>query len=214
MAQSAPPLKRTYEEYLALEDASEEKHEFVDGEIRAMSEWTIEHGRLAANLVRELGNALAGKRCAVFSSDVRIRNTFARRTTYPDLSVVCGKREVAPDDRHALTNPVVIVEVLSDSTEGYDRGDKWVDYRRLPSLREYVLVSQKDRRIDVFRRKEDGHWDFFDVGPGGILELTSVGASVSVDAIYADPLAVEGTGPEEGPSPEAAIQEAAGEPPA
>jgi Uma2 family endonuclease len=191
MAQSAPPPKKTYEEYLALEAASEEKHEFLDGEIRATAGGTIEHGRLAINLGAELRTALAGKRCVVLSADVRIRNTFTRRTTYPDLSVVCGRREVAPDDRHAPTNPIVLAEVLSDATEGYDRGDKWVDYRRLPSLREYVLVSQKERRIDVFRRKDDGHWDFFDVGPGDTLELTSIGASIAVDAVYADPLAPE-----------------------
>ena len=146
---------------------------------------------MAANLIGELLVALRGKPCSVLSSDARVRNTFARRTTYPDVTVVCGKRKVSPEDRHALTNPVLVVEVLSDSTEADDRGAKWADYRRMPSLREYVLVSQKEPRIEVFRRKDDGHWDYFDVGAGETLDLTSVGARIAVDAVYADPLAAE-----------------------
>ena len=109
-----------------------------------MAGGTPEHGRLAAALAGELRGKLRGRPCAVFSSDVRIRIAATDRTTYPDLSVVCGKRETAADDPDALVNPIVIVEVLSDSTEADDRGAKFAHYRRLESLREYVLVSQHE----------------------------------------------------------------------
>jgi Uma2 family endonuclease len=108
--------------------------------------------------------------------------------SYPDLSVVCGRMERDPEDKNAITNPTVIVEVLSDSTERHDRGPKFAHYRRLPSLREYVLVSQYEPRIEVFRRGEDGHWTLFEAEAGGRVQLTSIGCELVVDEIYANPL--------------------------
>jgi Uma2 family endonuclease len=183
-----PVLRLSYAEYLALEAASERKHEYLRGEAWAMAGGTIEHGRLQANVVRELGNALSGKPCVVLSSDVKVRVDETDRTTYPDASVVCGPRQTSPLDRHAIVNPVVIVEVLSEGTERDDRGEKFAHYRRLPSLMEYVLVSQEARRIEVFRRTPEG-WMLVEAGPGQHLELRSLGVSLDVDAVYFDPAA-------------------------
>ena len=154
---AAPRVFMSYPEYLAAERGAKTRHEYLSGTSWAMAGGTPEHGRLAAALAGELRGKLRGRPCAVFSSDVRIRIAATDRTTYPDLSVVCGKRETAADDPDALVNPIVIVEVLSDSTEADDRGAKFAHYRRLESLREYVLVSQHERRIEVFRR-EGEHW--------------------------------------------------------
>ena len=152
------------------------------------------HGRRHARAQRArhgaLGNALQGRPCRVFSSDLKIFIAETQLATYPDLSVVCGKLETTPEDANLVTNPTLIVEVLSDSTEAYDRGAKFAHYRRLPSLREYVLVSQTDRRIEVFRRTEDGRrWELEEAGPSQSITLSSVGCALSVDAVYFDPLA-------------------------
>lgn len=176
----------TYAEYLEAERRSIEKHEYLRGRVWAMAGGTVEHGRLAAAVTIALGAALRGRPCVVLSSDVRVRVETTNRATYPDVSVVCGPPEPASDDRDAIVNPIVVVEVLSDTTEKDDRGEKFAHYRRLASLREYVLVAQEDRRIEVFRREGD-HWSLFEAGPGGSIELTSIGATLVVDDIYFDP---------------------------
>jgi Uma2 family endonuclease len=110
-------------------------------------------------------------------------------TTYPDLSVVCDKLETDPEDPHAVLNPVVLVEVLSESSEAYDRGAKAAHYRRIPSLREYVLVSQLEPQIEVYRRNERGLFELVEARRGQRAPLTSLGIELDVDAVYADPLA-------------------------
>ena len=183
----------TYAEYLAAERASDVKHEYLRGEIFAMAGGTREHGRLAASLMGELRNLLRDRPCNVFSSDVRIRIEATNRATYPDVSIVCGKHETAKDDPEALTNPIVIVEVLSDSTEGDDRGEKFAHYRRVPSLREYVLVSQRARRIEVYRREGAGaEWILSEATSGEQVRLPSLGVALSVDEVYRDPLGERG----------------------
>ena len=179
----------TYADYLAFEEQSDGKHEFLDGEVVAMAGGTPEHGALAMAMGAELRSALGDRPCRVFSSDVRIRIQVTGLTTYPDVSVVCAKLERDAEDSHAIVNPVLVVEVLSDSTEAYDRGEKAAHYRHIPSLREYVLVSQRHRRIEVFRRNEAGRWELFEFEGGTQCELASVGCSVNVDAVYRDPLA-------------------------
>jgi Uma2 family endonuclease len=181
----------TYAEYLAFEAASETKHEFVNGELHAMAGGTIAHGALAAAVTIALGNALDGRRCRVLSSDVRVRVGATGLATYPDLSVVCGHVETDPDDPHGVLNPSVIIEVLSDSTEAYDRGAKAAHYRRIPSLREYVLVSQREPLIEVHRRTERGTWELVEARAGERAVLGSCGEPIEldVDAIYRDPLA-------------------------
>lgn len=178
----------SYAEYLEAERVAETRHEYLRGEVYAMAGGSPEHARLAAAVSGELRVALRDKPCAVFSSDLRVRIEETDRTTYPDVTVVCGERQVSVVDRDALTNPTLIVEILSDSTESDDRGEKFAHYRRIASLQEYVLVSQRARRIEVFRRTADG-WTLHEAGPTETLQLASIDATLSVDELYRDPLA-------------------------
>jgi Uma2 family endonuclease len=178
----------TYSEYLAAEARSEVRHEYLGGEVWAMAGGTIEHGGLAVALAREIGLALRSKPCRAFSSDVRVRIPETDLATYPDLSVVCGQLERATDDGEAITNPVLLVEVLSDSTEACDRGAKWAHYRRIASLREYVLVSQAEPLIEVYRRTQGGRFELFEARAGEAIELASIGARLEVSDVYANPL--------------------------
>lgn len=150
-----------------------------------MAGGTIEHGRLQAALPASLVTALRGQPCVVLGSDVRVRIDATDRTTYPDVTVVCGKRVVSPLDPDAVTNPTLLVEVLSEGTERADRGDTFAHYRHLSSLQEYVLVNTHERRIEVFRRS-DASWTFTEVTEGA-LRLSSLGVTLDVDAIYFDP---------------------------
>ena len=178
----------TYAEYLAAEAVAEVRHEFLNGEVWEMAGGTPEHSALAAAVIGELRSALRGKPCRVFTSDLRVRIPQTDLATYPDLSIVCGQLETAPDDKDAITNPIVLVEVLSDSTEAYDRGAKAAHYRRIASLREYVLVSQAEPRIEVQRRAEGGRWELLEARPGETIELSSLGVRLDVAAVYANPL--------------------------
>lgn len=155
----------TPDDYLELERTSDVKHELINGEVYAMAGGSAEHGALVLAVARALGNALEGKPCRTFSSDVRVRVEFTASNFYLDVSVVCGKLATARDDEHAITNPVVLVEVLSDSTERNDRGPKAAHYRRLPSLKEYVLVSQDERRVEVQRLNGTARGSFTSMVP-------------------------------------------------
>lgn len=179
----------SYAEFLSVESASAERHEFLDGQVFAMAGGSPEHGALAAAFIGELRNALRGRPCRVFSSDVRVRIEETALTTYPDASVVCGPLQTHATDKDAILNPVLLIEVLSDSTEAYDRGAKAAHYRRIRSLREYVLVSQNEQRIEVYRRNEQGRFELFESGPGQSVELSSVAVTLDVGAIYDNPLA-------------------------
>jgi Uma2 family endonuclease len=176
----------SHAEYLELAERAEVRHEFIDGLVVAMAGGTIEHSRLVARAGYLLQQALEGKPCNVYSSDGRIRIEATNRSTYPDVSVVCGPVMAASDDPHGISNPVVLVEVLSDATEKDDRGSKFAHYRRLPSLREYVLVAQGEPLVEVFR-KEGDLWVLREHGPGEAVELASLGVVLSVDRLYADP---------------------------
>ena len=178
----------SYTEYLSLEAGSQQKHEYLRGEVWAMAGGTAAHALIATNFTGVLRNALQGKPCAPYNSDLRIRISETDRTTYPDAVVVCGKREMAADDPNALTNPTVIVEVLSESTEASDRGEKFAHYRQLNSLKEYVLVSQHLRQVEVFRRGDNDGWSIEPARIAGErVELTSLGVSFAVDELYVDP---------------------------
>jgi Uma2 family endonuclease len=188
MTQPAPD-HMTYAEYLAAEAASATKHEYLRGEVYAMAGGTPEHAALAMAVGRDLGNQLRGQPCRVFSSDLRVRVEATDLSTYPDVTVVCGRLERSEVDQNAAVNPVLIVEVLSDSTEAYDRGEKFAHYRRLPSLKEYLLVSQKEPRLEVYRRNDAGHWVLFEARRGESLELASLpGVQLATDEVYRDPL--------------------------
>jgi Uma2 family endonuclease len=189
MAAHAPKLLHTFAEYLAIDEASDIRHEYVNGEIFAMSGGTLDHSRIAANVIRVLGVQLEGRPCVVFTADARVRVLATGLATYPDVTVVCGAIERDPQNKQTITNPVVLVEVLSDSTEDYDREEKLAHYRRIPSLREYLLVSQHERRITHLSRNDDGSWTLRDVEPPAAVELPSIGCMLSFDQVYRNPLA-------------------------
>jgi Uma2 family endonuclease len=191
-ADVAPKPYVTFADFVALEEKSATKHEWLDGVVYDMSGGTPDHSGIKAAVVGELRNLLRGKRCRVFDSDLAIRVLSTGLLTYPDASIVCSTLEKDPDDRNAVTNPRVIVEVLSDSTEAYDRGEKFAHYRRIPSLMEYVLISQKEPRIEVWRRNASDKWELAEEALSGqTAKLTSIECALSVDEVYADPLAAE-----------------------
>ncbi len=184
MAELALKTKMTPEEYLEFERASEEKHEYVDGEVYAMSGGTIEHSLISGNIVRELGAALRHQPCVVLTSDMRLKVEATGNYFYPDASVVCGGAALADGKRDNLLNPQVIFEVLSRSSEEYDRGKKFAEYRTIPSLSDYVLVSQTEMKVEHFRRQPDGQWRITVLGAGEQLALDSIGCEISVDELY------------------------------
>jgi Uma2 family endonuclease len=173
----------TYAQYLEFERTSELRHEFIDGEILAMSGGTPLHAFLIARVLTALGNQLGTGPCRTYSSDLRIRVPETGRATYADVTVICGEVETHPEDPDAATNPTVIVEVLSPTTERDDRGEKFAQYRHLLSLRDYVLVSQERQRIEHYARGDGGRWTFIEAGPGGRIAL-SIGVVLEADAVY------------------------------
>jgi len=174
----------TFADYLTLERDSEIKHEFDAGEILAMSGGTARHSALAVNVAVALSSTRPGG-CTVFQSDMRVRIAATGRATYPDVSMVCGPIEYDPEDaaRTTITNPVLIVEVLSVTTEKGDRGNKWMHYQRIPSLQEYVLVSQEPR-IEIFRRTPSGTWEYFEVREGNV--SLAAGTTFDLSMLYYD----------------------------
>ncbi len=184
MGQAAPRTGLSEQEYLAFERSSAEKHEFADGEIFAMSGGTAEHSAVTLNLLAELRSALAGRGCRAFEANMRVHVPATGRHVYPDGSLVCGRPEFTDDARDTLLNPRVVIEVLSTSTEAYDRGDKFAGYRTIPSFQEYLLASQKEPRIELFTRQPNNSWNLRIFGPGERLDLVSVGCTVELDRVY------------------------------
>ncbi|WP_437520866.1 Uma2 family endonuclease [Sorangium sp. So ce726] len=184
MAQKAPHAKLSPEEYLALERSSEVKHEYAGGEVFAMSGGTREHSLIAANVVGELRSSLRARPCEAHASDLRIKNVTTGRYVYPDASVVCGQPLFEDEHRDTLLNPTAVFEVLSDSSESYDRGGKFALYRGIPSIADYVLLSQKQVEVEHFRRQPDGTWLLRVLGPGERLQIASIGCDLAVDELY------------------------------
>jgi Uma2 family endonuclease len=182
MGDAATNLRMTAAEYLAWEREQPEKHEYHHGEVFAMAGGSTRHNFLSSSMSGELRAALRGK-CQVLSSDQRISANEGERYVYADVVVVCGTVQTEPGTRDVLANPSVIVEVLSQSTEGYDRGAKWDAYQRLPSLTDYVLVAQAVARIEHYRRQADGWWRYQRLEAGESLTLSN-GATVAVDAVF------------------------------
>jgi Uma2 family endonuclease len=187
MTMRSPHPRYTWQDYLRIEESSDVKHEFFDGQIYAMAGGTVEHSALAVAMTVALGSQLRGDPSRVFNSDLRIRVETSGLATYPDVSIVCGEPRFDPDGkRSTLLNPTVLVEVLSDSTEEYDRTTKFAHYRSIPTLREYVLVSQRERLIEVFVRPEDdGDWQRRQARAGERLPLAIVKAVLDIDELYA-----------------------------
>jgi len=186
---TAPARHRyTYHDYLVLERTANVKHEFMGGEIYAMAGGTREHAALGANVLASLGAQLRGKPCQAHSSDLRVRVLPTGLATYPDATVVCGPAELDPEDRHAVVNPSVLIEVTSESTQDYDRGEKLEHYQRIPSVRHIVLVSHRERSIEVFDRQDGDRWRRTEARAGQAAELACLDATLDVDEIYRDAL--------------------------
>src|SRR5581483_11830716 len=180
-----PATKYTEEEYLRRERAAQRKSEFIHGEIFEVAGGTLAHARIAMNVGAALVRGLSGG-CGVCSSDLRIQTPQSASELYPDLSVVCGKPEFFGKGLDVLTNPVVIVEVLSPSSAAFDRGEKFELYREIPSLTEYVLVNTDSPHVEHFGRQADDSWVYRDYrGLESTLVLVSIGCSVALKDVYA-----------------------------
>jgi Uma2 family endonuclease len=175
----------TYSDYVALELESPTKHEFLDGEIYAMAGGSEEHSALAAEVVRALGNGIGDRPCRVHTSDLRIYVEAVGLATFPDGSVICGRLEQhAPSPTATAVNPLVLVEVASDSSEEYDTGVKLESYQTIPTLRDYIVVSHRERRITVYQRTDDGQWRTRVAVAGGRVTVESLGIDLDVDTTY------------------------------
>lgn len=185
MGMTTPPRARlSPQEYVELEQELGAKHEYHDGRMFAMAGGSSAHALLPSNLAIEVGSRVRGTPCRVYSSDLRVVIETTGTATYPDLSVVCGDPQEAGPFRHSCINPAILFEVLSPGTERYDRGATFEQYRKLGTLREYVLVAQDAHAVDVFRL-ENGHWVLYELrGPEAVMELNSVGARVPLRDLY------------------------------
>jgi Uma2 family endonuclease len=183
MTSPAHHIRYSLADYLALEASSNVKHEFLAGQIYGMAGGTPEHAALTAAIAGILFAQIRASRCRVHNADLRIRVLDTGLATYPDVTIICGPRERDPEDQNAVTNPTLLVEVLSRSTEEYDRGDKFEHYKRIPSLRQYVLVSQREREIEVWTREGDD-WTKSVFPQGERAPLRSIGAELDVAEVY------------------------------
>jgi Uma2 family endonuclease len=181
---SNPVTKVTEEQYLAIDRAAEFRSEFLDGEMIAMSGASLVHNRLQGNIYAEVRTALRGGNCEALNSDLRIRVS-ARMYTYADISVVCGKPVLADERQDILLNPIVIFEILSPSTEKYDRGVKFQHYRTIDSLKGYILVAHDAVRVEHYTRGDDNTWTLRDHQTlEEELKIASIGVSLPLSRIY------------------------------
>jgi Uma2 family endonuclease len=175
----------TLDEYRTLEEKAEFRSEYDDGEILPMSGWTIDHNRIVRNFVSILDTAFRQKPYEVFMSDLRVWIPQYRKATYPDVMVIAGSPVFNDNRTDEILNPCLIVEVLSKSTEGYDRGDKFLYYRSIPEFKEYLLVSQGEYFIEYYRKTGEGQWLLQEYrGHEKEIALESVGVSLVVKDVY------------------------------
>lgn len=175
----------TPEEYLAIERAAEYKSEYYGGEMFALAGASRRHNLVIGNLVFALNARLGSSSCEVYTSDMRVKVNELGKYTYPDVVVACGEPQFEDTDQDTLLNPTVIVEVLSESTEAYDRGRKFEHYRTIEALREYILVAQDRYRIEQYIRQDDGRWIFTEIaGPDSTLVLAAIGCEIPFVEIY------------------------------
>ena len=182
---SQPTTQLTPEEYLAIERKAEYKSEYIDGEMVAMTGASRRHNLIALNVAREITQQLKGRPCEGYVSDMRVRVPSTRLYTYPDVVVVCGEPQFEDDYVDTLLNPTLIVEVLSESTELYDRGKKFGFYRTIESLAEYLLVAQDECRVEQYLKQPDGRWLLSDYrSPEDLVELSSIQCSLALKEVY------------------------------
>ncbi len=189
-ASTALRTEVSLEEYLAMEDASDEKHILWGGEVYpvvAMAGGSFDHNTLCANVIAELVVGLRGSACRVATSDQRVWVPRKKGIVYPDTTVYCGRAEARPGTTSVLTNPLLLVEVLSEGTELFDRGEKFEGYRSIPSLRHYVMVSTTHALVEHYARGEDDAWVLRTYGSGETARIVDPDITLSVDALYALP---------------------------
>jgi Uma2 family endonuclease len=173
------------EEYLTIERAAEYKSEFYKGEMFAMAAGSPPHNLIASNVIRELGNQLKRRPCKVYPSDQRVKVAATGLYTYPDVMVVCEKEQFDDEMEDTVLNPILLVEVLSESTEAYNRGKKFEHYRQIPSFREYLLIAQDRYRVERYVKQEDGGWLFSELnGAQSTIKLPSIGCELALAEIY------------------------------
>lgn len=185
MVAQREPYRLTVDEWRELERTSHDiKHEYIDGQVYAMSGGSLAHGRIGLNTCIALENALLtrGRRCFVYNSDVATRLS-SRRYTYPDASVTCDERDQPAPDKTEVQSPCVIVEVLSDSTEAYDRGKKFSYYRSCPTVQEYIIVATRYQTVEIYSRTSES-WAYDAYGPDDVIEITSLDIRIPVSALY------------------------------
>lgn len=183
LAQSRNKVSR--EKYLASERLSETRHEFFDGDIFAMAGASKRHNQICSNLARILGNQLSGRPCNVYVSDMRVKSEALKKYSYPDLAVACEEESFEDEQEDTLLNPTLLIEVLSDSTEAYDREEKFFHYRQIASFSEYILVSQKNLRLERFLRQPDETWLYSEFhSPDDKIDFISIGCAVTLEEIY------------------------------
>jgi len=181
-----PSARLTPEEYLRIERAAEWKSEYIDGEMFAMAGASPRHVLIATNLAAEFRDGLRNTPCTAYTADLRVATDRRRHYTYPDVVVACEPLQVVDDHRDTITNPTLIAEVLSEATEKYDRGAKAERYRAVPTLAEYMLVSQERVHIELYTRQPNGVWNLREWNDSGAeIELTSVGCRLKIAEVYA-----------------------------
>lgn len=174
----------TESEYLELERKADFKSEYYNGEIFAMAGASLIHNEIVANLISIFNQFLKDKPCKVYPSDLRLRIEKSGLYTYPDITIVCGKTELLDNKFDTLKNPTVLIEVLSDSTEKYDRGQKFSFYREIPSLKEYILVSSKTMKIEKFKRLEDGNYLYIESNEHQPFPIDSIDMNLNLEDVY------------------------------
>ncbi len=182
---SNPKTFLTEEEYLAIERQAEFRSEYFAGEVFAMAGASRRHNRIVTNLVVALDSQLRARPCNVYSNDMRVKVQKTGLFTYPDVVVTCQEERFADDERDILLNPLVIVEVLSDSTEAYDRGKKFENYQSIESLKEYLLVSQSSQRVEQFVRQSGKNWIYSEAHePSEAIKIQSIECVLKLEDIY------------------------------
>jgi Uma2 family endonuclease len=187
MMSALPRRKFTPEEYLMIERKSQFKSEYLDGEIYAMTGASPKHNRIVTNLIFLLESQLRERPCNVYANDMRVRTSCKGLYAYPDVVVTCGEEKFADDERDTLVNPVVLIEVLSDSTEIYDRTEKLFRYQQIPSLKAYLMISQKPYQVICYiKRSDEGEWSYRTVTDSeAIIKLDAIKCELNMREIYA-----------------------------
>ena len=182
---AVPETRLTPKEYLAIEREADTKSEYYAGEVFAMAGASREHNLIAMNVAAGIHRQFVGRPCEVYQGDMRVKVSASGLYTYPDVAAFCGEARFQDEEQDTLLNPLVLVEVLSESTEGYDRGTKFEHYRKLESLREYVLIAQDKRHVERFTRMPDNTWLLWETdSPDGALHLPAIQCELTVAELY------------------------------